>query len=117
MATILIVEDEPQIVAFLSKGLRRAGYQIQVAADGIQAMSLVASGEIDLVLLDLGLPVLDGTSVLSATRAQGIQIPVIVVTARAGDDEREKSLALGANDYISKPFRFSELLSCVRSYV
>ncbi len=117
MATILIVEDEPQIVAFLSKGLRRAGYQIQVAADGAQALSLVTSGEFDLILLDLGLPGLDGKSVLSATRSQGIQTPVIVVTARAGDDEREQSLSLGANDYITKPFRFSDLLNCVRSYL
>ena len=117
MATILIVEDEPQIVSFMSKGLRRAGYQIQIAADGLQAMSIVTSGEIDLMLLDLGLPILDGISVLSAARAQGIQIPVIVVTARAGDDEREKSLAMGANDYITKPFRFSDLLNCVRSYI
>lgn len=117
MPTILIVEDEPQIVAFLSKGLRRAGYQIEVAVDGIQALALVTSGEFDLILLDLGLPGLDGTSVLSAARSQGIQTPVIVVTARAGDDERERSLSLGANDYMAKPFRFGDLLNCVRSHL
>jgi DNA-binding response OmpR family regulator len=117
VATILIVEDEPQIVSFLSKGLRRAGYQIRIAEDGLKALSLATSETFDLILLDVGLPGLDGISVLVEARSQGIRTPVIVVTARSGDDDREQSLSLGANDYITKPFKFSELLTCVRSYV
>ena len=117
MATILIVEDEPRIVSFLSKGLRRAGYQIQVAQDGFQALPLATSGKFDLILLDLGLPGLDGQSVLSATRSHGIQTPIIVVTAQADAHECQKLLLLGANDYIAKPFRFNTLLNQVHSYV
>ncbi|MGD1949925.1 MAG: response regulator transcription factor [Leptolyngbyaceae cyanobacterium] len=117
MATILIVEDEPRIVAFMTKGLKRAGYQIKAVGDGYEALSLTTSREFDLILLDLGLPSLDGKSVLSATRSQGIQTPVIVVTALSGDDEREQALSLGANDYITKPFSFRTLLNSIRNYI
>ena len=117
VATILIVEDEPRIVAFLAKGLKRAGYQTKSVSDGREALPLTTSGEFDLILLDLGLPGLDGTSVLSATRSQGIHTPVIVVTAVSGDEEREQALSLGANDYITKPFSFRTLLGSIRNYV
>ncbi|MFG6101021.1 DNA-binding response regulator [Leptolyngbyaceae cyanobacterium CCMR0082] len=117
MATILIVEDEPQITAFLTKGFRRAGYEIYTAQSGVQALSLATSNNFDLILLDLGLPDLDGLSVLSATRSQGVQTPIIVITARDSDNDRQQSLSLGASDYITKPFRFSELLRYVRAHL
>ena len=117
MATILIVEDEPRIVAFVAKGLKRAGYQTKAVGDGQEALFLATSEKFDLILLDLGLPGLDGASVLSATRSQGVQTPVIVVTALSGDDEREQALSLGANDYITKPFSFRTLLNSVQNYI
>ena len=99
----------------MAKGLRKAGYQTQAAFDGREALSLTTSANFDLILLDLGLPRLDGETVLSETRSRGIQTPVIVVTAQTSS--REQVLALGANDYVLKPFRFKDLLSCIRSYI
>ncbi|NEQ53623.1 MAG: response regulator transcription factor [Leptolyngbya sp. SIO3F4] len=115
MATILLIEDEAQVIAFMTKGLERAGYQVQAVQDGKQALPLALSGEFDLILLDLGLPSLNGQSVLKKIRGQQLETPVIVVTAL--NVEPDQILALGANDYISKPFRFSELLATIRSYI
>ena len=117
MATILIVEDESRIASFVSKGLKKAGYQTQIASDGNQALPLALSGNFNLILLDLGLPGMDGREVLKEIRAQTAQLPVIVVTAFSHDDIREEVLSLGAQAFITKPFRFSGLLACVRDHV
>ena len=117
MAAILIVEDEPKIVAFMTKGLKKAGYQIQASLNGAQALPLALSGDFDLILLDLGLPGLSGRDVLREIRAQEVQTPVIVITALDDDKEREQALSLGANEFTIKPFRFSNLLTAVRSYI
>ncbi|MDV3349217.1 response regulator [Leptothoe sp. LEGE 181152] len=116
MATILIVEDDPRIAAFVSKGLKKAGYQTQIASDGNQALPSALSGKFDLILLDLGLPEINGREVLKEIRAQAVQIPVIVVTALDNDEVREEILSLGAQAFIAKPFRFNSLLTCVRSH-
>jgi two-component system, OmpR family, response regulator QseB len=114
MNRILIAEDEPRIASFLEKGLRANGFTTTVVEDGNAAMSLVQNEEFDLLILDLGLPGKDGWAVLEELRGQGQQLPVIVLTAR--DDVRDTVAALeaGANDYITKPFRFEELLARVR---
>ncbi|MEM9976732.1 MAG: response regulator [Cyanobacteria bacterium P01_D01_bin.2] len=117
MTTILIAEDEPRIAMFMSKGLKKEGYQTYVVDDGTQALALSLSGKFDLILLDVGLSGLDGWSVLSELRSSSSQPPVIIITALYGIEERDHSLSLGANGFISKPFRFNHLLKCIRRYV
>lgn len=117
MTTILIAEDEERIAAFIAKGLQKAGYQTQVVSDGDQALKLALSDRYDLMLLDIGLPGLDGWSILHEIRARSASPPVIVVTAFDGTEERNHSLELGADEYVTKPFRFDELLSLIRRYV
>jgi DNA-binding response OmpR family regulator len=114
MNRILIAEDEPRITSFLEKGLRSNGFTTTVVENGKDAISLVQNEDFDLLILDLGLPGKDGWTVLEELRGQGQQLPVIILTAR--DDVRDTVAALegGANDYITKPFRFEELLARVR---
>lgn len=115
MKTILIVEDEARIATFLEKGLRKNGFTTAIAGDGNQASLMALSSNFDLLLLDLELPGKDGWTVLKELRDQGKQLPIIIVTAR--DDERDRATGLeaGANDYITKPFRFEELLARVQA--
>ena len=108
MARILLVDDEPRIVNFLEKGLRKQEHDLEVVSDGCQALETALSGQFDLVLLDLGLPSMDGLDVLAALRAENRSLPVIVLTARE-ESECMKALAKGANDYMQKPFRFHTL--------
>jgi DNA-binding response OmpR family regulator len=114
MSRILIAEDEPGLASFLQKGLRASGFTTYVAGDGATASTLARDEKFDLLILDLGLPDVDGTYVLRDLRAAGHRLPVIVLTAR--DDLSDKITALegGADDYITKPFRFEELLARVR---
>jgi DNA-binding response OmpR family regulator len=114
VAAILIAEDEPRIAAFVEKGLRAAGHATTVARDGHTALEHAASGEFDLLILDLGLPGRDGFSVLEALRGQGSALPVIILTARDSVTDTVAGLEGGADDYMSKPFRFEELLARVR---
>ena len=114
MNRILIAEDEPRIVSFLEKGLRANGFTTVVAADGVTALDLARGDEVDLVILDVGLPLMDGFSVLRALRAQGHTLPVVVLTARDAVEDTVTGLSLGADDYVSKPFAFEELLARVR---
>jgi two-component system, OmpR family, KDP operon response regulator KdpE len=111
---ILIVDDEPQIQRFLRLGLEASGYEVLLAGDGAQALRQSAAMVPDLVILDLGLPDMDGKDVLTRLR-QWSAVPVLVLSAR--DDEREKieALDLGANDYVAKPFGIGELLARVRA--
>lgn len=111
MKQILIVEDEIKIAAFLEKGLKANGYNTLIAEDAEIALSLPFCYEFDLALLDLGLPGKDGLTVLESWRGQGINFPVIILTAR--DDVMDKVAGLkgGADDYMTKPFSFAELLA------
>ena len=111
---ILIVEDEPRIAALIQKGLRKNGFNSAVAEDGHQAILMAQSGNFNLMLLDLGLPGKDGWTVLKELRSQGKQLPIIIVTARDDINDKVAGLQGGANDYVTKPFRFEELMTRVR---
>ncbi len=112
---ILIAEDEEGISSFLENGLRSAGFTALVVADGASALSLARTGEFDLMVLDLGLPTRDGLSVLEALRAAGSRMPVIILTAASELGDTVAGLDRGADDYVTKPFRFEELLARVRA--
>ena len=114
MASILIIEDEARIASFVAKGLRAEGHQTTIATDGEEGLDHALSGTFDLVVLDIGLPRLDGFELLEALRAQGSRIPVIVLTARDSVTDTVSALEGGADDYMPKPFRFAELLARVR---
>lgn len=115
MAQILIVEDEERIAAFLEKGLAADGHATTVVDDGDAAARFARSGLFDLVVLDLGLPGKDGLQVLSELRAAGDRTPVVILTARSGVEHVVQGLELGADDYLTKPFAFDELLARVRA--
>ncbi len=115
MSHILIAEDEDRIASFVEKGLRAEGFTTTVVADGDEALKLGRSGLFDLVLLDIGLPGRDGFTVLRAMREAGNRTPVIILTARDGVDDTVTGLEHGADDYVTKPFRFAELLARVRA--
>jgi two-component system, OmpR family, copper resistance phosphate regulon response regulator CusR len=115
MTRILIAEDEPRISAFVKRGLESAGYAADVVEDGLEALELALGGTVDLVLLDVGLPSIDGFEVLRRLRGHGSSIPVIMLTARTSTHDTVEGLDAGANDYVPKPFKFDELLARVRS--
>lgn len=114
MNRILIVEDEPRIVSFLQKGLQANGFTTAVAIDAHQAIQMIESRDFDLLILDLGLPDRDGLAVLQQLRGQGKQFPIIILTARDDIDDKVAGLEGGADDYVTKPFRFKELLARIR---
>ncbi len=114
-ARILIAEDEPGISSFLESGLRANGFAATVVEDGASALALSRSGEFDLVVLDLGLPTRDGLSVLEELRHEEKRLPVIILTARTETGDMVAGLDLGADDYVTKPFRFEELLARIRA--
>ena len=112
---LLLVEDEARIASFLVKGLRAQGYVVEHVTTGTAALTAALSGDPDLVILDLGLPDLDGLEVLRRLREAGDDVPVIVLTARADVEHRVKGLDGGADDYLTKPFVFDELSARVRA--
>jgi len=114
---ILIVEDDAGIVSFLVKGLKAEGYATVTATDGDRAVHLLSSSTevFDLVLLDFGLPGTSGDDVLRVLRQRDAVLPVIVLTARAEIADKVRGLELGANDYVTKPFSFAELLARIRA--
>jgi DNA-binding response OmpR family regulator len=114
VSRILVAEDEYRIASFIDKGLRAAGFTVTVVSDGPAAYDGAVCGEHDLLLLDIGLPLLDGFAVLNRLRSAGSRIPVIILTARAGVDDTVAGLQSGADDYIAKPFRFEELVARIR---
>jgi len=114
MARVLIVEDEQRISSFVAKGLAADGFATTVAADGHTGLDYALTGDFDLVVLDIGLPGIDGFEVLRQMRAQGSTLPVIVLTARDSVTDTVTALEGGADDYMPKPFRFAELLARVR---
>ena len=114
MARILIVEDEQRIAAFVAKGLRADGHLTTCVADGREGLEHALSGDFDLMVLDIGLPGIDGFEVLDRLRSGGSELPVIVLTARDSVGDTVSALEGGADDYMPKPFRFAELLARVR---
>jgi DNA-binding response OmpR family regulator len=115
MTRILLAEDEPRIAAFIEKGLRANGFTTLVAATGPEAVAMARDADFDLLILDLGLPGLDGQLVLREIRRRGELLPVIILTARTAVSETVEGLDGGADDYVTKPFRFEELLARVRA--
>ena len=115
MVNLLVVEDEERIASFLAKGLRAHGYSVEWVSSGGEALRRVTQADISLVILDLGLPDLDGLEVLEGLRERGATVPVLVLSARGRVDDRVKGLNLGADDYLAKPFAFEELLARVRA--
>ncbi|WP_373542458.1 response regulator transcription factor [Chamaesiphon sp.] len=114
---ILIAEDEDRLAAFVEKGLKKNGFETIVAGDGVQALKAIEQQPVDLLLLDLGLPIKDGWAVLRETRAQNPDLPIIVVTAMTDERDRQQVFAAGANDYLPKPFKFSDLLAKIKLYL
>ena len=114
MNRILIVEDEPRISSFIAKGLRANGFTPTVAAEGTTGLDYAMSGEFDLIILDIGLPDIDGFTVLNRLREAGSRVPVVILTARNSPTDTVAGLEGGADDYMPKPFRFDELLARVR---
>lgn len=112
---ILIVEDEPKTGDYLKQGLAEAGFTADLVRNGLDGMHEGLAGDYDLLILDVNLPGLDGWQVLKALRAAGRDLPVLFLTARDQVEDRVKGLELGADDYLVKPFAFSELLARVRT--
>jgi two-component system, OmpR family, copper resistance phosphate regulon response regulator CusR len=112
---ILVIEDEKKTAAFLGKGLREAGFSVGVACDGESGLAMAHGKKFDLLIVDIMLPKKDGWSVVRQLREAGLETPVIFLTARDSVRDRVKGLELGADDYVVKPFAFSELLARIRS--
>jgi two-component system response regulator QseB len=115
MSRILIAEDEPRLASFLEKGLRAQGFATTVVSDGTAASAIATDDEFDLMVLDLGLPGKPGAEVLHDMRRGGNRMPVLILTARDDLDSTVAGLEGGADDYVTKPFRFEELLARIRA--
>jgi len=112
---ILVVEDDKKIASFLVKGLKQSGFAVDPCADGEQGLLLAGTVPYDAAVVDLMLPKLDGLSLLRQLRAQGVRLPIIILSARATVDDRVKGLQAGGDDYLTKPFAFSELLARIQA--
>ncbi len=112
---LLIVEDEEDLAGALAKGLRRQGYAVDLALDGMEGLELTETYEYDLLILDLNLPGVDGLEVCRRVRASQPQLPILILTARGHTSDLVTGLDLGADDYVSKPFHWNELLARVRA--
>lgn len=112
---VLLIEDDPMIGDAVVEALQDAAYAVDWAHDGEAGLALLACQRYDMVLVDLGLPKMDGYAVLSRIRQKDVHVPILVVTARDGLDDIEKGLDLGADDYVCKPFEFRELLARMRA--
>lgn len=113
-ATILVVDDEPQIQRFLRHALEAAGYAVTSAADGRAALHAIAGAPFDLAIVDLGLPDIDGTTLIGQVR-QTLALPIIVLSAQDDESKKIDALDMGANDFVAKPFGIGELLARVRA--
>ena len=114
---LLLVEDSAELRASLVRSLGAAGYVVEEADNGEDAAHLGSTGEYDAIILDLGLPVIDGLTVMSAWREEGISAPILVLTARGSWREKVQGLRLGADDYLTKPFRTEELLARIEALI
>lgn len=112
---LLIVEDEPKSVAYLKKGLTENGFIVDTALNGQEGLYLATTQSYDLIILDIMLPILNGLSVISELRKKNIHTPVLFLSAKGTTEDRVKGLELGADDYLVKPFAFTELLARIRS--
>jgi Response regulators consisting of a CheY-like receiver domain and a winged-helix DNA-binding domain len=112
---VLLVEDEPSAARMLAKGLREHGYAVDLAADGEEALYDQSVNEYDLIILDVMLPRKDGFEVCRAIRGEGSGVPILMLTARDSIDDRIGGLDCGADDYLTKPFDFGELLARLRA--
>ena len=112
---LLLVEDDNKIAQFLDQGLKQAGYAVDLAGDGENALTFLASHTYDLLILDLMLPKLDGFGVLDQVRTRGHRMPVIILSAKRSVDDRVLGLQKGGDDYLNKPFSFTELLARVQA--
>lgn len=112
---VLVVEDEQKTVAFLAQGLREAGFEVETASDGESGLTLARSTRFDLLIVDIMLPRKSGWDLVTELRREGVRTPILFLTARDSVRDRVKGLELGADDYLIKPFAFSELLARVRS--
>jgi DNA-binding response OmpR family regulator len=115
MTSVLLAEDDTSISEPLARALRREGYFVDVAPDGPHTLDRALGGGIDLIVLDIGLPDLDGLEVCRRIRAEGHGVPVLILTARADEVDTVVGLDAGADDYVTKPFRLAELLARVRA--
>jgi DNA-binding response OmpR family regulator len=114
---ILVIEDEERIAEILARGLGLQGFAVTVALDGRAGKEAWSSGAFDLILLDVMLPEVDGITLCAERRAAGDQTPVILLTARSDEELRDRGLAAGADDYISKPFVYAELIARIRRHL
>src|ERR1022692_2338315 len=112
---VLVVEDDKPVASFLRKGLEAENYAVDVAGDGKEAMLMVETYQYDLVMLDLGLPESDGIEVLKQVRVKRASLPVLVLTGRSRVEDRVKGLDVGADDYLTKPFSYTELSARIRA--
>src|SRR5216683_3250560 len=115
MTSVLLAEDDPSISEPLARALRREGYEVGVSADGPGTFEVAKAGGIDLIVLDIGLPRMDGLEVCRRLRLAGQDTPVLILTARAEEVDTVIGLDAGADDYVTKPFRLAELLARVRA--
>jgi DNA-binding response OmpR family regulator len=115
MTAVLLAEDDSSISEPLARALRREGYDVEVRAEGTDVLQRVLGGGVDLLVLDIGLPGMDGLEVCRRLRAQGQSVPVLVLTARADEVDTVVGLDAGADDYVTKPFRLAEFLARVRA--
>ncbi len=114
---ILVVEDDKKIASFVTKGLKQNGYAVDHCADGEEALLLAQTTAYDSAVVDLMLPKLDGLSLIQRLRAKAIRTPVIILSAKASVDDRVKGLQAGGDDYLTKPFAFSELLARIQALI
>jgi DNA-binding response OmpR family regulator len=114
---VLLVEDDPTIADFITKGLREAGFAVQHASDGEAAVTLARAESFDAAVVDLMLPRMDGLAVIDAIRARGVRTPVLILSARRSVDDRVRGLQAGGDDYLTKPFAFAELLARINALI
>ena len=113
--TILLVEDDERIMEFLQRGLQAEGYNIQVARDGVAGLEAARTGAFELIILDLMLPKMDGRDLCQTLRAEGMQVPIMMLTALDTTEDVIRGLRFGADDYLTKPFAFDELLARIET--
>jgi two-component system, OmpR family, response regulator len=114
---VLLVEDDPTIADFVAKGLREAGFAVDVAGDGRIGLDRALAGGHDAAIVDVMLPHLDGLALIDALRARGVRMPVLILSAKRSVDDRVRGLQAGGDDYLTKPFAFAELLARVQALI
>ena len=114
---VLLIEDEPAMARGLSDTLRASGFDVTVATDGERGLDAAVSGQTDLILLDVMLPKVNGYEICRTVRAQGLDVPILMLTAKGQEQDIVLGLNLGADDYITKPFRVAELVARVRAFL